>query len=128
VSTRATRVVAVVAALEGLALLARPVQATAALGLGETPPPTWVVRVLGARRLVQHVALAAAPGRGAARLTVVTELAHAASMLPAALVWPRHRRAALTSAAGATAAALAVGVARAGEDTASGELWADPTR
>ncbi|MCW2584145.1 MAG: hypothetical protein JWQ53_2935, partial [Klenkia sp.] len=36
-STRATRVVAVVAALEGLALLARPVQATVALGLAETP-------------------------------------------------------------------------------------------
>lgn len=127
-STRATRVVAAVAALEGLTLLGRPVQTTAALGLGEAPPPTWLVRVLGARRLVQHAALVVAPGRTAARLAVVTELAHAASMLPAALLWPGHRRAALTSVAGAVAAALAVGlVQREDADADPDGLWADPT-
>lgn len=125
----ATRVVAALAAAEGLALLARPVPTAAALGLGETPPPTWLVRVLGGRRLVQHAALAVAPGSTAARLAVVTELGHAVSMLPAALLWPAHRRAALTSAGGAVAVACAVHLARPRPTrSAAGDLWTDPTR
>lgn len=69
------------------------------------PPP--VVRVLGARYVVQAlggtwVHRAWVPGVDAA-----VDLVHAGSMLGAAAVWPRHRRAALTSAALAAGFAVA---------------------
>ena len=58
----------------------------------------WVTRVLGARWVVQAAA-DLAWGRRTRRADVVVELTHAASMLPAAAVWPARRRTALLSAA-----------------------------
>lgn len=70
-------------------------------------PPAWIVRFLGARLLVQATPEAISPSRNILRLGVLVDLAHAASMLAAARVWPRYRRAALASAGSAGASALA---------------------
>jgi hypothetical protein len=64
-----------------------------------------ITRVLGVR-LVLQAGLDLAAGRRTRDLDVVIELAHAASMLLAAVLWPPHRRAALASAAVATGIAL----------------------
>lgn len=106
-SRRRARLVSALAAAEGLALLARPVQVSAALGLAERPPPARVVRVLGARQVLQHAAVVLAPTPTAVRVTAATELLHAASMLAAAVLWPRHARSAVVSAALAGGTALA---------------------
>ena len=63
-----------------------------------------VARALGAR-LVLQAGLDLALGPRTRRADVAVELTHATSMLPAALLWPAHRRSALASAA------LAVGIA-----------------
>jgi hypothetical protein len=67
----------------------------------EDPRATRIARVLGARLLLQGV-LDAALGSRTRRVDIVVELAHAASMVPVALIWPTHRRSALVSAACAT--------------------------
>ena len=64
-----------------------------------------IVRVLGAR-MVAQAALDLDRGRRTRGLDVVVELTHAASMLPAAAIWPAHRRTALLSAAAATTIAV----------------------
>lgn len=64
-----------------------------------------VARVLGTR-LVLQAGLDVARGRRTRTLDLAVELTHAASMLPAAVLWPQHRRAALASAAIATGIAL----------------------
>lgn len=70
-------------------------------------PPGWIVRVLGARLLAQAAPEAIRPSRRLLRLGLVVDLTHAASMLAAARIWPRYRRAALASAASAAASAVA---------------------
>jgi hypothetical protein len=65
----------------------------------------WVVRVLGARLVVQHAVVLAAPESSVVRVASAVDLVHAASMLPL-LALPRYRRAALIS--GGFAAAYAV--------------------
>lgn len=70
-------------------------------------PPAWIMRVLGARLLAQAAAESASPNRNIVRLGVLVDLTHAATMLAAALVWPRYRRAALASAGSAGVSALA---------------------
>jgi hypothetical protein len=71
----------------------------------DDPRVVAVTRVLGGRLLLQAGAdLAFGPRTRTA--DVLVEVAHAASMLPAALIWPTHRRSALASAAGATSIAL----------------------
>lgn len=88
------------------------------LGLLRTPDrddraTQLVTRVLGARWVVQAGA-DLAWGRRTRRPDVVVELTHATSMLPAAAVWPAHRRTALLSAAVASClAALDLRSARA---------------
>ena len=66
---------------------------------GEPQPPSAVVRVLGARRLVQELVLLRWPTREVALAAAAVDGLHAASMLAAVRLWPRYRRAALTSAA-----------------------------
>ena len=70
-------------------------------------PPAWIVRLLGARLLVQGAPEALRPSSTVLRLGVLVDLTHAASMLAAGRVWPRYRRAALASAAAAGASAVA---------------------
>jgi hypothetical protein len=64
-----------------------------------------VARVLGGRMVLQACSDLAF-GRRTRALDVVVDLTHAASMLPAAVRWPAHRRTALVSAATATGIAL----------------------
>jgi hypothetical protein len=71
----------------------------------EDPRATRIVRALGARLLLQG-GLDAALGPRTRRVDIVVELAHAASMLPVALIWPTHRRTALVSAACAAGISL----------------------
>jgi hypothetical protein len=63
-----------------------------------------IARVLGARLLLQ-AALDVTPGAAGPAmrdLDPAVELTHAASMVPVAAIWPRHRRSASVSAALAT--------------------------
>jgi hypothetical protein len=69
------------------------------------PRTLLVARVLGGRLVLQGIA-DLAWGRRTRRLGVAVDLAHAASMLPLAVLWPAHRRTALVSAAAATTTAL----------------------
>jgi hypothetical protein len=64
-----------------------------------------IARVLGVR-LVLQAGLDLAWGRRTRGFDVAVELTHAASMLPAAVLWPAHRRTACVSAALATGIAL----------------------
>ena len=74
--------------------------------VGGPPPPAAIVRVLGARRLVQELALLRWPSPGVAVAAAAVDGLHAASMLAAAGLWPRYRRAALTSAGVAAGSAV----------------------
>ena len=64
-----------------------------------------VVRVLGARQVVQAAAVRRWP-RAAGRLGALADGLHASSMLALAVLRPRHRRAALASGAVAVVLAL----------------------
>jgi hypothetical protein len=92
----------------GLVELVAPTAALRVGGSGDADPRSVAVaRVLGARHLLQAVITAARPTRGTRRLGVAVDAAHGASMLALAAVSRPHRRAALCSAA--TATALATG-------------------
>ena len=84
----------------GILCVAMPHRVLAAIGGRDRDDPRAAViaRVLGARLLVQ-AGVDAALGPRTRRVDVAVELTHAASMLPAALIWPTHRRSALVSAA-----------------------------
>jgi hypothetical protein len=84
----------------GILCVAMPHRVLAAIGGRDRDDPRAAViaRVLGARLLVQ-AGVDAALGPRTRRVDVTVELTHAASMLPAALLWPIHRRSALVSAA-----------------------------
>jgi hypothetical protein len=89
----------------GAGLLAGP-RAMAGLVSGDSAaPPVAIIRALGARRVAQHVLALAAPRRTVVLLSAATDALHAASMVAAAVIWPRYRRSALVSAGVATAAA-----------------------
>jgi hypothetical protein len=89
----------------GAALLARPDDVAAAVA-GRPTPPSWLVRVLGARQVVQQLVVLAVPTPAVTRAAAAVDLTHAASMLAALVVAPRYRRAELVSAAVATASAV----------------------
>lgn len=88
-------------------LLAAPPAALHMVAGDRGVPPTWLVRVLGARTLVQGAAEAVRPTPGVLRLGVAVDMTHAASMLFAASRGPRYRRAAWASAGAAASSALA---------------------
>ncbi|MGI8695726.1 MAG: hypothetical protein ACR2JQ_03620, partial [Mycobacteriales bacterium] len=73
-------------------------------------PPPVIVRVLGARQAVQGIAQIARPRRGVLLGGAVIDVVHAVSMVALAVLDPRHRRLASTSAAAAIGSA-ALGVA-----------------
>lgn len=81
------------------------------------PPPTGVVRILGARQLIQGIVVAVRPSQGIVVTGALVDLTHAASMIVIASLRRDDRRAALLSAALAGASA-AVGVAVAQRGTA----------
>ena len=87
----------------GLAMLTAPRRI--ALLPGGTAPPPAVVRVLGARRLLQELILLVRPSPGVVLGAAVVDVLHAASMLAAVGLWPRYRLAELTSAAVSVASA-----------------------
>ena len=93
----------------GLVLLTRPEDALARLAPEYPRDRCWVVRVLGARLLVQHAAVLAAPRPPVLRAAAAVDLLHAATMAPL-LRSPRYGRAARIS--GAVAAAYGVWAAR----------------
>ena len=66
----------------------------------------WIVRLLGVRTLPRAPQNSAALAGTCWSSASAVDVAHAASMLAAAKVWPRYRRAALISAASATASAV----------------------
>ncbi|WP_212719159.1 hypothetical protein, partial [Blastococcus sp. CCUG 61487] len=74
----------------------------------------WVVRLLGARLVVQHLAVLRRPEPAVLRATAGLEALHAASMVPL-LALPRYRRAALVSGAVALGSALAARAAAGSE-------------
>jgi hypothetical protein len=80
-----------------------------------------IARALGVRLVVQGV-LDLAWGRSTRRIDIAVELTHAATMVPAALIWPAHRRSASMSAAVATSiAVLDRRAQRRSDSSASGE-------
>jgi hypothetical protein len=100
------RSMAVVGVGAGLALLARPRQVAAAVSPEYPPSRLWVARLLGARLLVQHAAVLAAPRPAVLRAAAAVDLVHAASMVPL-LRSARYGRAARVTGGGAAGTALA---------------------
>lgn len=105
------RVLGVLHAAVGTVLCVRPT----AVGpiTGAAAPSLWVVRALGLRSLLQGTVTAAVPDEPVVAAGAIVDGAHAVSMFAIALGSPRHRRAALFSAALATAYCVAgAGAAR----------------
>jgi hypothetical protein len=96
----------------GTVLWVRPRRAVRWAAGPDRPPPTWLVRVLGTRELVQGMAIAVRPSRTLLLAGCLVDLLHAASMAAAAVVAPRYRRPAVVSGLLA-AASSAVGAASA---------------
>ena len=94
----------------GLAQLAVPNVVLRAFRLAPDRASVLVCRALGARELAQAAVSAAVPAPAALAVGVAVDVTHALSMIGVATFSRRHRRAALTSAALATAFA-ALGVA-----------------
>ena len=79
----------------GLTVLARPDLAVRLTGSDSDHATRRVIRILGARYVLQAVATTGSHGRGLAG--AVVDLVHAASMGPVVYLSPRHRRLATTS-------------------------------
>ncbi len=110
----ARRALPVLALAEGAALLARPEAVVRAVP-GRPAPHVAVLRVLGARQLVQGAVLLARPTPQVVRGAAVVDGLHALSMVPV-LLHPRYRRAALVSLLlGVAASALALATAEAAD-------------
>jgi hypothetical protein len=93
--------------LVGGACLLVPGSVLAAVGAPDQDDRTVrrITSALGAR-LVMQAGLDVARWRRAGALDVTIELTHAASMVPVAAIWPRHRRSATASAAVAVSIAV----------------------
>ena len=100
--------------LLGAGLLLRPRTVARRAGGAHRPgPPAWLVRVLGARSVLQAAATAVAPGAPVLIAGAAVDATHALSMLPLVIASPRYRRVAAVSSAVAFASAAA-GAAAAG--------------
>lgn len=95
----------------GMALIIRPGSVTRLLG-GRTPPHRWVIRLLGARSLVQGTVTVAVPDAPIVAAGAVVDAVHAASMIVVGVLSESHRRAAALSAM------VAAGCSAAGTTTA----------
>jgi hypothetical protein len=106
-----TRLLACLGLASGLVLVTRPEQVLDRLAPAFPAERRGLVRVLGARLLVQHGAVLAVPDRRLVRLGSAVDLLHAASMVPL-VASPRYGRAARISGGLAAAyAAVALGLA-----------------
>jgi len=97
-------------AVLGAAMLIRPRAVAGLVSSGASSPSPVIVQVLGARQLLQGVAVMARPGRRLLLTGSVVDVLHAGSMLAAARWWPRYRQPALTSAAMAAGSAVVGGL------------------
>ncbi|HEU5271628.1 MAG TPA: hypothetical protein VFU36_17005 [Jatrophihabitans sp.] len=110
------RAVSVARAALAVGLLVRPGRVATLVSVGARCPAPWLIRLLGGRMLAQSGVELAGDSRRLVRLGAGVDALHSASMLAAALRWPRYRRVALASAGIAAASAVAAfaGTARAG--------------
>jgi hypothetical protein len=91
-----SRLLAALSGAWGLLLLLRAGPLVAAVCPEFPESKHWVVRVLGARLVVQQALVLSRPTHRHVRAAATVDVLHAASMVP--LVWsPRYRRAALVS-------------------------------
>ena len=115
-SRRVTRVLAAPWAVWGAAMLLRPGGVTRAVCGGGPEPAAWIVRVLGARLVVQGVVTLVHPTRAVVLAGAGVDVLHAASMGLARVCWPEHARpirvSGTTSAVSALAGALSAPAAR----------------
>lgn len=91
--------------LLGAGLLGWPAPVARAITGQSSAPPSWLLRLLGGRLVAQGAVLLARPRPGVARVGAIIDATHALSMVPAALLFPAHRRAAVISGVEAAAAA-----------------------
>ncbi len=94
-------------ALLGAGIAARPVAIVRWAAGGEQTPPTWVVRVLGLRQLLQGIAVGMRPTRAVIGIGVAVDLSHAVTMAAACRLLPRYRHSAILSGTVAAASAVA---------------------
>ena len=103
----ATRALAATLGAAHLPLLLAPDEVSTAVVAEPPRPPRWLVRLLGARVVLQELVVLMAPTRRVVVLGAAVDGLHATSMVVAALRWPQHRRAAVTSGlVAATSSAL----------------------
>ncbi|MGN6606924.1 MAG: hypothetical protein ACTHMS_07935 [Jatrophihabitans sp.] len=102
------RAIGLVEAVTGALLATRPNAMITLVDRHRAGPPVWLVRVLGARMLVQGAVEIARPLPVVAMGGAAVDASHALSMLPVVIASRRFRRPASVSGAvaGATAAAL----------------------
>ena len=110
---RVTRLVAVPGVLWGAAMLLRPGDVTRSVCGGGPEPAAWIVRVLGARLVIQDLVTLVHPTREVVLAGAATDALHAASMVAAHVRWPEHARpirvSGVTSAGSALVGALTAG-------------------
>src|SRR3954470_8833556 len=102
----ATRALSALRGAWGLVLLVRSGPVAHRACRGRPAPATWVVRLLGARELTQHIVLLLRPHRGLVLAGIGVDVLHAASMVVVAWTWPRYRWAASVSAGFAAGSVL----------------------
>lgn len=98
---------AVTTAAGAVALTAPHGLSRVASGSSSASPPTWIVRVLGARYLAQAAAELARPSPTTWLASSAADSLHAATMVVAAFTWPSYRRVAVVSGAVAVFSAMA---------------------
>lgn len=103
----AARMLGCTTAAVGGALMIWPHELAARFSRGTRTPGNGIVRVLGARQLAQGAAQVALPNPEVLIVGIVVDLLHASSMLALSVFWTAYRRPALSSAAVATASAVA---------------------
>lgn len=100
------RALATGSTLYGAVLVAAPRAAVAAVGGASTPPPSWIVRVLGGRQTGQGLVLLVRPATSTVLASAAVDGLHAVTMVAAAVRWPAYRRVAAASGAVAVISGL----------------------
>jgi hypothetical protein len=101
------RLLAVERCCIGAALLGRPNVVSRRVSDGESLPPAWLVRILGARMLAQGLLEFVRPRRRLVLVGAAVDIAHAVSMIVPVVLLPAQRRTAAASAAEASLSAVA---------------------
>lgn len=103
---RVARLVAVPWGLWGTAMLVRPGDVTRLVCAGGPEPDARIVRLLGARLVVQHAVTLVRPTRTVVLAGAGLDLLHAASMGLALVRWPAYSRPIRVSGTTSVASAL----------------------